>query len=40
LKVAKAKQVRRPRKSRAERSEAIRQAIFLAAARVVGKHGY
>lgn len=38
--MAKAKQARRPRKNRAERSEAIRHAIFLAAARVVGKHGY
>jgi len=28
------------RKNRAETSEAIRQAIFLAAARVVGRHGY
>ena len=27
-------------KNRAETSEAIRQAIFLAAARVVGRHGY
>jgi AcrR family transcriptional regulator len=40
LEVATAKQLRRPRKNRAERSEAIRQAIFLAAARVVGKYGY
>jgi AcrR family transcriptional regulator len=38
--VAIAKQSRRPRKNRAERSEAIRQAIFLAAARVVGRYGY
>ncbi|NLS68168.1 TetR/AcrR family transcriptional regulator [Bradyrhizobium brasilense] len=34
------KLARRPRKKRAERSEEIRQAIFLAAARVVGRHGY
>lgn len=34
------KRARRPRKKRAERSEEIRQAIFLAAARVVGRHGY
>jgi AcrR family transcriptional regulator len=34
------KKSRRPRKNRAERSEAIRQAIFLAAARVVGRYGY
>ena len=31
---------RRPRQNRAERSEAIRQALFIAAARVVGRHGY
>ncbi len=34
------RQPRRPRKNRAERSEAIRQALFLAAARVVGRYGY
>jgi AcrR family transcriptional regulator len=38
--VAIPKKSRRPRKNRAERSEAIRQAIFLAAARVVGRYGY
>ncbi len=31
---------RRTRKTRAETSESIRQALFLAAAVVVGKHGY
>jgi AcrR family transcriptional regulator len=35
-----ARRARRPRKKRAERSEEIRKAIFLAAARVVGRHGY
>ncbi len=39
-KVAIPRKSRRPRKNRAERSEAIRQAIFLAAARVVGRYGY
>lgn len=38
--MAKEKQLRHSRKNRAERSEFIRQSIFLAAARVVGKYGY
>lgn len=35
-----AARARRARPSRAEKSEAIRRALFLAAARVVGEHGY
>lgn len=35
-----AAEARRSRPSRAQKSEAIRRALFLAAARVVGDHGY